>query len=359
MEGFRGRIAKLMLIFFIAALLLTLRLGWLQLVRGRELAALAANYHRRIVFYRWGHGGEGRGAILDRNLRPLTEAILQQVFPALGSKEEDYEFWLKELSRWTNLDPEEIVLRASLRRALPLLRPLPEGINLPHWILPVEGVWDKEGRFQRYSYGDLACHVLGFVSLPFSGEEVSGRLVGRLGIEKAFDDILRSKRPGVAALVDAQDRLIKGLGYRSTVLPADQGNVVLSLDLEIQQQVEKIYDKYISADWVPSFGAIVVMDPDSGEVLAMVSRPAIAGANYQHNRATRKSDNTALLPLASVVKVITAAAALEYNPELYYARYTCTGSLTLGENEFKCVFGPHGDQDMTEALANSCNIYFA
>lgn len=359
-DALKHRAEKLMLVFLIIALFFTLRLGWLQVIQGRDLAALAARYHSRTVFYRWGHGNEGRGAILDRYLRPFTEARLKPglaVFPAIGCSEEEYDYWLHILEDCTGLSRDEIVQRSSLRRPLPITKAT-DLQTLPHWIVPVAGEWDSGGCFRRYSYGDLACHVLGFVSSPFSGEDAPGLLVGRMGIEKAYDSLLRCQRPGVSAVVDANDKLIGGLGYRSTITPDNQPNVVLSLDLDIQKAVEKIFDAYISKGWVPSTGAIVVMDPDTGDVLAMVSRPAIDGSDFQHNRATRKSDNVTMLPLASVVKVITAAAALQKNPNLLNARYTCNGTLTLGENTFHCL-GSHGNQDMAEALSNSCNLYFA
>lgn len=360
-EALKRRIAILMLLVFTIFMLFTMRLGWIQLVRGREFAALAARYHSRTVFYRWGHGNEGRGAILDRSLRPLTEASLGNglaVFVSVGGSEEQYEDWLKKLEEYTGLSRDEIVGRSNLRRPLPLIKPLPENLPLPHWIVPVTGEWDEKGNFRRYTYGNLACHVLGFISSPFKGEDAPGLLVGRLGIEKAFDSTLRSQRPGVAAMVDANNRLIGGLGYRSTINPADQPNIVLSLDLEIQQVVEDIFDDYINKGLVPASGAIVVMDPNTGDVLAMVSRPAINGAKYQHNRATRKSDNVTMLPLASVVKVITAAAALEKSADLLSFRAVCTGKMYLGNTSFNCL-SAHGEQDMTQALANSCNLYFA
>ena len=359
---FKRRIAGLMLAFLAVSCILALRLGWLQLVKGRELATLAANYHSRTIFYGWGHGSEGRGAIYDRNLQPLTEANLQPgvaVFTAIGQGYGDYEDWLGTLNQLTGLNREEIILRSSLRRPLALAAPLPDDLDLPHWIVPIAGDWDQFGRFHRYSYQDLASHVLGFVSQPYVGEDAPGLLVGRLGIEKSFDHHLRSGRPGVSAMVDAHNNLIAGLGYRSTFLPGDQPNVVLSLDLTVQQVAEKVFDDYIARGLVPAAGAIVVMDPNTGDVLAMVSRPAVDGSDYHHNRATRKSDNVAMLPLASVVKVLTAAAALEQNPDLLYAQHECTGSLVLGGNTFICNFGPHGKQDLSQALSNSCNIYFA
>ncbi len=271
-DEFRQRVAGLMLATLGIAAVLTLRLGWLQLVRGRELASLAASYHRRTVFYRWGHGNEGRGAILDRNLQPLTEGNLQTglaVFAAVGSSDEEYQEWLEVISSYTYLTPEEIVQRSRLRRPIPLHKDLPPGLELPHWIVTVAGDWDEKGNFRRYTHGkDFACHVLGFTRTYSSAEDAAGLVVGELGIEKAFDEHLRSIRPGVSATVDAYDRLIGGLGYRSTITPQEQPNVVLSLDMEVQKVVENIFDDYIRRALVPAYGAIVVMDPQTGDVLA-------------------------------------------------------------------------------------------
>jgi len=359
MADFQKRVAWLMLGFFVLAMMLTLRLGWLQLIQGKELAARAAKYHSRTVFYGYGHGSEGRGEILDRNHQPFTEANPRPglaVFTSLGQESEDYDAWLDILIDATGLSREEIEQRSQDRWPLPLQKTLDQ--PLPHWIVPVDWDWGENGKFRRYTYGHLACHVLGRVGPPHADEDAPGLRVGRQGIEEAFDDLLRCPRPGVAAMVDANDRLIQGLGYRYTLAPQQQPNVVLSLDLRIQQEVEAIFDKYIQRDLVPDKGAILVMDPNSGDILAMVSRP-IQGDSHYYNRATRKSNNVTMLPMASVVKVITAAAAIEQNPSLLDQRYSCSGSLTLGGNTFVCAFGPHGDQDLSQALSNSCNIYFA
>lgn len=355
---FQRRIIGLMYLFLAIAGFFTLRLGWLQLVQGRELAILATAYHTRAVYYRFGHGSEGRGTIFDRRLRPLTEGNLQPglaVFATVGNNEEEYGRWLEILSNHTGLTPEEIVQRSRLRRPLPLKMPLPAGLELPHWIVPVEGDWDADGAFRRYTYGrNFACHVLGFVKTHSRAEGAEGLVVGQMGIEKAFDSHLRCPRPGVAAMVDAGDRLIGGLGYRHT-FPVDRmPYVVLSLDAEIQGIVEETLDDYIQRGLVPPCGAVVVMDPHTGDILAMASRPVISGEKNHYNRATRKSDKVAMLPLASVAKLITAAAALEKDPALYHQWHDCPGS-----GEFNCVFGPHGQQDMARALANSCNTYFA
>lgn len=362
MDRFERRVVGLMVVFLVLAGSFAARLAWLQLIQGSELAAIASRYHSRTVYYRWGHGSEGRGAILDRKLRPFTEAKLQPglaVFSSVGETYPDYQAYLELLARHSGFSPEEIVMRSERGLPLPLNVPLPSEQELPHWIVPVAGEWDGDGNFRRYSYGSLACHVLGIIQPPFSGEDPPGKLVGRLGIEKKYDQLLRSQRPGVLAMVDARDRLIEGLGYRSIIEPGKQPNIVLTLDIKIQQLVEGIFDEYIEAGRVPAWGALVVMDPNNGDILAMASRPVIQGSSHQYNRATRKSNNVDMQHLASMVKVVTTAAALEKDPQLIHARFTCSGILRLGENVFECTHGPHGEQDLSAALANSCNLFFA
>lgn len=361
-ERYERRVTSLMVIFLAIAGFLVTRLGWLQLVQGRSLAATAAKYHSRTVYYRWGSGSEGRGLILDRQLRPFTEANLRPglaVFAGIGEKEESYREWLQLLSEYSGFSPDEITRISKQGKPLPLKRPLPTDLELPHWLAPVAGQWDSAGNFQRYSYPDLACHVLGIIQPPFPGESAPGKLIGRLGIEKQFDLLLRCRRPGVSAVTDAQDRLIRGLGYREILELNQQPNVVLTLDLEIQRLVERIFEDYIRRGLVPARGAIVVMDPNSGQILAMCSRPAIRGAENHFNLATRKSAAVNMQPLASMVKVVTAAAALEKDPKLIKACFTCTGTMKIGSNTFECSHGPHGEQDLAGAMANSCNLYFA
>lgn len=360
-ERYHGRLRGLMVLFLLVMAFFVCRLAWLQIVEGSSLAKVAARYHSRTIYYRWGHGNEGRGLIFDRNLKAFTEANLVMglaVFTDIGKWCDDYDYWLGELAKWSGLDSEEICRRSDYGRPLTLLANLPVD-ELPHWIVPVLGEWDGEGRFRRNSFSDLACHVLGFTQPPYPGEENEEKLIGRLGVERYYDSLLRCDRPGVSAFVDAKGRLIAGLGYRNRVDADALPNVVLSLDISMQAKVENIFDDYIRTDLVPPTGTVVVMEPHSGHILAMCSRPVIRGAANHCNLATRKSASVDMEPLASLVKVVTAAAALEKDPQLVQARFTCTGSLKLGANTFVCSHGPHGEQDLAEAMANSCNIYFA
>ncbi|MTI94947.1 MAG: penicillin-binding protein 2 [Firmicutes bacterium] len=348
----RKRITALMLCFLVTSLILIFRLAWLQLVQAKELAQIATYHHTRTVFLDWGHGNSGRGQITDRNLAPLTGAQPRSglaVFTQVGRVEEteaDFNSWLNWLESRTGLDTETIIERSRNRQPLPLVAPLAPQIELPHWIKPVTWDWDDELNFRRYTYTSLACHVLGIVNDN----------AGLLGLEKSFDSFLSCQRPAVAAFVTAGNQLIPGLGYRE--IGAEPPVLVTTLDLEIQRIVESVWNQYIDTGRVPPTGALLVLDPNTGEILAMASRPEIIGAEHHYNRAVRKSPNVPVLPPASVIKTLTAAVALEQDINYLQARYTCTGSITYGANSFEC-HQVHGELDLAGALSHSCNVYFA
>lgn len=346
-----------MTVFLMVFTFLLSRLAWIQLFKGSWYASVATDYHSRVIYYRSGHGYEGRGQIVDRHGSPFTDAKLRlgaAVFTSVGRAYDDYERWLKILSDYSGLETEEIEKRAKKRLPIPLHRSLPQ--DLPHWIKQVTVQVDNEGELERYDSA-LARHTLGLVTKGFLGENFG--FVGRLGIEAAFDQLLRSPRPGVAAFVNARDRLIPGLGYRSTIEPQDLPQVKLTLDKDVQAIVEEVLDSYMTSDLLPKAGAVVVMDPNTGDILAMVSRPLPDGEYNQQNRALRKAPGLQILPAASLVKVITTAAALEsgFDP---LTRYHCSGQITQGGNTFSCWqrLG-HGTLNLAEALASSCNVYFA
>jgi cell division protein FtsI/penicillin-binding protein 2 len=354
-----GRVYKLMAAILVLFSLLILRLAWIQLLKGSWYASVATDYHSRVIYYHWGHGYEGRGQIVDRRGTAFSDAYLRPgaaVFTSVGRTYDDYEQWLSVLADYSGLDTEQIEERANRRLPIPLNRSLPQG--LPHWIKQVTVQMDKEGKLARYD-STLAWHTVGFVTERFAEDRTPFRLVGRLGIEAAFDQLLRSPRPGVAAFVNARDRLIPGLGYRSTIDPNDLPQVKLTLDKDVQAIVEEVLDMYIGMNLLPQAGAVVVMDPNTGDILAMASRPLREGIDHQQNRALRKAPGLQLLPAASLVKVITTAAALEsgFNPN---TTYHCSGHITQGGNTFSCwQRHGHGTLNLAEALASSCNVYFA
>ncbi len=226
-----------------------------------------------------------------------------------------------------------------------------------------------------YPFGQLASHILGYVGKPESSKEQEedfdslGRrafsqpsVVGKSGIEASMDKVLQGT-PG--------QRIIKlsAAGLKeaevSSSEPTAGSNVILTLDKDIQSIVEETFTGHR--------GACIVMDPNTGDILAMASAPSFNP--NQFIPAIKSSDWNALIrnrehPLinraiqggyapGSIYKVITALAGLEKGVISPHDRVECLGRFFLGNISFGCWnTGGHGDMDLMEAMTQSCDVYF-
>ncbi|MGO8838156.1 MAG: peptidoglycan D,D-transpeptidase FtsI family protein [Limisphaerales bacterium] len=229
---------------------------------------------------------------------------------------------------------------------------------------------------RAYPYGTLAAHLLGYVLRDDSskeGEDASPfnyylpDYRGQVGVEAGFDAQLRG-RPGEEAV------LVNNLGYRETrnvwSQPQPGDNVVLTMDLDIQEAAERSIAAHQGAD---ARAAVVVMDVRTGDVLALVSSPAI-NPDYPANDPARLSDpklrpqiNRATyenyMP-GSIFKPITALAALEngLNPDEVYQvqpdpAEPWHGCIFVGARKIKDTVPP-GSYNLKRAIVQSSNAYF-
>jgi len=223
---------------------------------------------------------------------------------------------------------------------------------------------------RRYIHGKTAANVIGYLGLinrselerlkPY-GYRIND-LMGRSGIEKQYDNYLRGIHGGKQIEVDHLGREVLTIGYKE---PVPGRNVFLTIDYELQAFCEDLLsDKK---------GAIVVLNPENGAVLAMASAPSydpgifidskksgevgglLKDADYPLiNRAI-----SGVYPPGSVFKLVIAAAALETKKATAETSAVCEGAFTLGRKTFKCwKKSGHGYQEMTDAIKNSCNVYF-
>lgn len=201
----------------------------------------------------------------------------------------------------------------------------------------------------RTDSDQLAPHIIGYTS--------DG--VGMCGIEKAYDDFLRSNcsNNSVTLHIDAVGEVLNGLGSQAEFAEELQCGVVTTLDKNIQQICENAADENGL-----TMGAIVVMDPRTGEIKASVSRPDFDTSNVAAYIDDPNSPfvNRAMsaYSVGSIFKLVTAAAALEQGISPEYS-YICTGSVNVNGQIFNChKWGGHGEIDMQTAMVKSCNTYF-
>jgi penicillin-binding protein 2 len=224
---------------------------------------------------------------------------------------------------------------------------------------------------RSYVYGALASHILGYVGPPddTNKEEAKkytfyqGDVEGKSNVEKTMDEYLRGK-PGVRYLRRNAKGVIDGVLREEP--PMQGANVFLTIDARIQAIAEE-------ALRAVSRAAVVVVDPNNGDILAMVSVPSfdpntfIPSIKAKDWQALRKDEATPMVnraisafPPGSTFKIVTALAGLRKN--LATARFNCSGGVSYGDHYFRCWIsekgGAHGTLGLTDAIKVSCDSFF-
>jgi len=221
---------------------------------------------------------------------------------------------------------------------------------------------------RQYPHGSLAAHLLGYVreispeDLDDSGNYRQGDLIGKAGIEREAEEALRGEDGGDQIEVDARGRRVRTLG---TVPPLPGRNVWLTIDVDVQKAAEEALGDQA--------GAVVALDPNTGEVLAMASHPTydlnifsgmLDPSEWRRlNAPDHPLQNRAVIGRfepGSVFKIITAAAALEAGETSESDTFVCGGVFSLGSWRMRCWKREgHGAEDFLHGFAQSCNVMFA
>jgi penicillin-binding protein 2 len=229
---------------------------------------------------------------------------------------------------------------------------------------------------RRYPFGPIAAHVLGYLG-EVTEEELSagafpgarlGTLVGRDGLERAYDSVIRGKDGVHFVEVDALGRAVREATEESRLEPQPGRTVRTTIDIRLQEYIASIFPE-------GRRGAVVVMDPRSGEIYALHSAPGydpntfIGGIDPGYWAELSAAEEAPLLnratqaryPPASPWKLVVAAAALKRGLVQLWTRMPipCTGGLRYYNRYFRCwrVQG-HGDLTLVEAIQHSCDVYF-
>ncbi len=223
---------------------------------------------------------------------------------------------------------------------------------------------------RHYIYDHLASHLIGYLGEINLSELKSGNykykrcgdMVGRFGVEKVYDDFLSGVPGGRIVQVNANGQVVDVL---DTVLPEPGHNIFLTIDYHLQVIAETLLNE--------KTGAIVAMDPSSGQVLAMASSPSfnqnsfINGISSQQWHDLVSDPDLPMLnkvvqgeyPPASTYKVVTAMAALEEGIIDENTAFYCPGYYKYGNRTFGCWKKQgHGNMNVTEAIAQSCDVFF-
>lgn len=374
-DGFNRRLRVLGILMVLVIAVLIGRAGYLQIYEGEYYAGLADGNRIRII-----PAVAPRGTFYDRNgqllvtnrpgftvsLLPLTSPIKEEV--------------IERLSALVHVPVEDIKAKIAGHSGFDPIR-IKTDVT-PDIVSIIEeqkelypGVMIENTPIRDYVLKQEGAHTFGYVS-EINDEELkekkadgykSGDIIGKFGLEKIYDKYVRGEDGGDQVEVDVSGKPVKRLG-RKVPVPGD--DLVLTIDKDLQTAAEKAVDDRLAAIHA-SAAAAVVMNPQTGEVLAMVSRPAFDPNLFAHGISSKdwaKLNNNPFHPMDN--KTISG----EYPPGSTFKIVTGTAALTEGKvaPEEKIFDSGHhwiipkgnaegealGWINFQEALAHSDNVYF-
>jgi penicillin-binding protein 2 len=371
MEDFKGKYKYLVVFVGLAFFLIFIRLWSLHVIQGSELRHLSENNRIRLL-----ENPADRGMLLDRKGRILAHNRPSfEVYLVPEDVQANPEV-LAKIAAMLNMTQDEIgeKIKAQKRRAP--FRPVKiksdidwnelaalesNRVNLPGLLVDVRPR-------RAYDYGDLASHLIGYLGevdeneLRQSRESPyrMGALIGKYGVEYRWENDLRGVDGGQQIEVDALGREVRPLGV---VEPFPGNNLSLTIDLDLQKTAEDAYkDKN---------GALIAMDPKTGHILAMVSKPSFEPfarnvspeewktlVENPYHPLTNKGIQ-GQYPAGSIFKIVTAIAGLESGMITPNTQLHCTGAFSYGNRNFRCwKEGGHGTLSLHRAIVESCDVYF-
>ncbi|EXX91687.1 stage V sporulation protein D [Paenibacillus darwinianus] len=347
----RRRLFFVLLGAIVAFLALAVRLGYVQLWNGKELAAKAEDSWRRNIPF-----SAKRGEILDRNGIRLAYNISSPTVMAIPAQVKDPAGTAAKLAKALGMKEETLYGLITKKQLIVRIQPGGRKISTEKAQqirgLGLPGIVVAEDNKRYNPYGSFAAHVLGFTGIDNQG---------LTGVELTYDKLLSGLSGSVSFLSDAKGRQMPGSSDTYSK-PKDGLNLQLTIDKQIQSIMERELDQAMVKHRADSVFAIA-MDPNNGEILAMASRPTYEPAKFREVPAEIYNRN---LPIwmtyepGSTFKIITLAAALqEKKVDLKNERFFDPGAIEVGGARLRCwKKGGHGSQTFLEVVENSCNPGF-
>lgn len=347
----RRRLFTILIIAIVAFIGLGIRLSYVQLIKGSELSEKAENSWRRDIPY-----VAKRGEIWDRNGVRLAYNISTPTVWAIPVQVKEKEKTAEILAPLLDMTKQQVLEKVSKKQMIIQLGPggrkmtTEQAVEIRELNLP--GIVIAEDNKRYYPYDKLAAHILGFTGIDNQG---------LTGIELTHNDQLTGTQGMVSFLSDAAGRQMPN-SSDTYVEPKEGLTLQLTIDQQIQTVMERELDQAmtgLNADAVIA----IAMNPNTGEILGMASRPSYSPANYQEVEASVYNRN---LPIwmtyepGSTFKIITLAAALEENKvNLTNDHFYDSGAVEIGGARLRCwKKGGHGSQTFLQVVENSCNPGF-
>ena len=371
------KIAFLGLLIVVTFGLYALRLFTLQIINGDDYRRQSVRISRTITTI-----SPQRGEIFDRNAQlPMvinTDSFAVDIRPG-EIPSDHFDTVITKLSEYLGISKLTIDKKIPQKKRNSF-SPIEIKTNVPFDVISniaenltdLPGVSWRNKPVRNYVETGSICHVLGYVgnitseelNLMFNSGYEANSVVGKTGIERQYDSLLKGEPGSISRTVDVHGRI---LNDTPVVTPPKSGkNLILTIDNRIQRLAEKALGERI--------GAAVVLKPASGEVIAMVSYPyfdanvfSTDDSSVQYamlasdkNKPMLNRVVNAEYPPASTFKTIMSTAILSEKLFPSDKKIECPGRITYGDRVFRCHVGVpgHGWLDLKNALAQSCDVYF-
>ncbi|WP_035186365.1 stage V sporulation protein D [Alteribacter aurantiacus] len=327
------------------------RLAYVQLVQGHELSEKAADLWSRNIPFE-----AKRGEIRDRNGTPLATNVSAPSVLVVPRQVGDPNETAEKLAGVLNLDLQRayelVTKKESIVRINPEGRKISNELANEVRLLQLDGVYIAEDNRRHYPFGKYLSHVLGFAGIDNQG---------LTGLELYYDEYLRGEEGHVSFYSDAKGRRMPNLADEYTP-PLDGMNLTLTIDSNIQTIIERELD-IAEATYNPDGAIAIAMNPNTGEVLGMSSRPDYDPGRFNEVPPEIYNQNKPVWSQyepGSTFKIITLAAALEEGKvDLHNDHFHDPGSIEVAGHRLRCwKKGGHGSQTFLEVVQNSCNPGF-
>lgn len=374
----KKRIRNMLFAIFIILICLIVRIGSIQFVQGKELKEMALaqqSLDRKVA--------PKRGTIFDatgKNALAVSATVETVTINPVNIPEEKKEIVARKFAEVFELDYEKILKKVKKKSSIETIAK-----RVDKDVTDKLRIWMKENNINSginidedtkryYPYNNLASHIIGFCGSDNQGLD---------GIEAKYDEILKGTNGKIIKVTDARGGEIgkEGEDYISAI---DGNDLILSVDMTIQSIVEKYLKEACIDNACTDGGNIVVMNPKTGDILAMATYPNYnLNSPYEINTEELKStwdslssqDKTKNLQQmwrnkaiadtyepGSTFKLVTASASLEEGITTTdkQGEFCCTGGIEIAGVRIKCwrYYRPHGSESLREALMNSCNPVF-
>lgn len=364
-------------------------LAIIQFMQGKELSekAYIQQTLNQIISPNRGTIYDSKGEILAQSIPVDTISLNPGNIKHFSKEKVDNETVAKGMSEIFNVTYEKMMEDLTSGKSVVVVERKVENDKvkkLKEWMKEeniAAGINIDEDSKRYYPYNDLASNLLGFCGTDNYGQT---------GIEERWNNVLKGTAGKVVTIKDNKDNPISD-EYEQYVASENGSNIYLTIDSTVQTIVENYLEQAVKENSTSSGGNVIVMNPQSGDILAMATYPdynlnepsnyIATGIPEDEWKAMEQTDRSAaLLSLwknkavsdvyepGSTFKLLTAAVGLEEGlvetdtPN----EFSCTGAYTVGKDEngkdinISCwrSYQPHGPQTLTEALQNSCNPAF-